>query len=70
MNRALGLALGMLLIFAVSVSMLLYVMPAPHKPTDYLVTGAIGTLLCLVLLFVVLMKTASKGPGGKSSSEP
>jgi len=68
MNRTLGLALGMLLIFAVSVSILLYVMPAPHKPTDYLVTGAIGTLLCLVLLFVVLMKTANR-PGGKPGSD-
>lgn len=66
MTRALGLAVGMLLIFAVSVGVLLYVMPAPHKPTDYLVTGAIGTLLCLVLLFVVLMKTATKPPGGNS----
>ncbi|HTS50426.1 MAG TPA: hypothetical protein VMH05_20920 [Bryobacteraceae bacterium] len=69
MNRALGLVVGMLLIFAVSVGVLLYVLPAPHKPTDYLVTGAIGTLLCLVLLFVVLMKTASKGRGGSSGSE-
>jgi hypothetical protein len=69
MNRALGLAFGMVLIFAVSVGVLLYVIPAPHKPTDYLVTGAIGTLLCLVLLFLVLMKTAAKKPGGKSEPE-
>ena len=69
MNRALGLAFGMILIFAASVGVLLYVMPAPHKPTDYLVTGAIGTLLCLVLLFVVLMKGATKGPDKKSSPE-
>ncbi len=68
MNRALGLALGIVLIFAASVGILLYVMPAPHKPTDYLVTGAIGTLLCLVLLFFVLMKTGP-GPGGKPGSE-
>jgi len=60
MNRALSLTLGMLVIFAVSVGGLLYVMPAPHKPTDYLVTGAIGTLLCLVLLFWILTKTGKK----------
>jgi hypothetical protein len=66
MNRALVLAAGMVLIFALSVGVLLYVMPAPHKPTDYLVTGAVGTLLCLVLLFVVLMKTPGKGPRGNS----
>ncbi|HUJ20033.1 MAG TPA: hypothetical protein VLX58_00870 [Bryobacteraceae bacterium] len=69
MNRALLLAVGMLLIFAVSVGVLLYVMPAPHKPTDYLVTGAVGTLLCLVLLFVVLMKMPAKGPRDNSRPE-
>jgi hypothetical protein len=69
MNRALLLAVGMLLIFAVSVGVLLYVMPAPHKPTDYLVTGAVGTLLCLVLLFVVLMKMPGKEPRDNSRPE-
>ena len=68
MNRTLSLVLGMVVIFAVSVLGLLYVMPAPHKPTDYLVTGAVGTLLCLVLLFLILTKTA-KGPGGKPGPE-
>jgi hypothetical protein len=68
MNRALSLTLGMLVIFAVSVGGLLYVMPAPHKPTDYLVTGAIGTLLCLVLLFWILTKTG-KRPDRKPGPE-
>jgi len=68
MNRSVSLAAGMLVIFALSVGALLYVMPAPHKPTDYLVTGAIGTLLCLVVLFLILNKTA-KGPGGKPGPE-
>jgi hypothetical protein len=68
MNRALSLILGMVVIFAVSVGALLYVMPAPHKPTDYLVTGAVGTLLCLVLLFLILAKTA-KGRGSKPGPE-
>jgi hypothetical protein len=68
MNRTLGLALGMLLLFAVSVAALLYAMPSPHKPTDFLVTGGIGTLLCLVVLFMVLTKTG-KGPGAKPGSE-
>jgi len=70
MHRALGLAFGMVLIFALSVGVLLYVMPAPHKPTDYLVTGAIGTLLSLVLLFVVLMRSGAKAAGGNSGPAP
>ena len=57
MNRKLLLAAGMVLIFAATIGILLNVMPSPHKPTDYLVMGTIGTLLCLVLLFVVLRTT-------------
>jgi uncharacterized protein YhhL (DUF1145 family) len=69
MNRKLLLSLGMLLIYAVAVVVLLNVMPSPHKTTDYLVIGAVGTLLCLLLLFVVLMNTVRKPPGGKPDSE-
>ncbi|HYL36685.1 MAG TPA: hypothetical protein VEV17_12300 [Bryobacteraceae bacterium] len=69
MNRKIGLALAILLVFVVSVGVLLNVMPAPHKPTDYLVIGAAGTLLSLLLLFVVLIKTAAKPPNRKPDSE-
>jgi hypothetical protein len=57
MNRTLGLTLGMVLIFGVTVAILLAVMPGPHKSTDYLVIGCVATLLCLLLLFVVLVNT-------------
>lgn len=60
MNRTIALAAGMLMIFAATVGILLNVMPGPHKATDYLVMGAAGTLLCLVLLFVVLFTTPAK----------
>jgi len=72
MNRTLSLALGMVLIFGLTVAVLLTVMPSPHKPTDYLVIGAVGTLLCLLLLFVVLIKaaTAVKPPEQKRDVEP
>jgi hypothetical protein len=57
MTRTTGLVLGMVMIFAVTVAILLVVMPGPHKPTDYLVIGCVATLLCLLLLFVVLIST-------------
>ena len=60
MNRTLGLTLGMLMIFAVTVGVLLTVMPGPHKSTDYLVIGCVATLLCLLLLFVVLINTPKR----------
>jgi len=60
MNRNLALALGMVMIFAVTVGILVNVMPGPHKSTDYLVIGCVATLLCLLLLFVVLINTAKQ----------
>jgi|HubBroStandDraft_1064217.scaffolds.fasta_scaffold354168_2 hypothetical protein len=70
MNRNLSLALAMVVIFGIAVAVLLVVMPAPHKPTDYLVIGAIGTLLCLLLLFVVLINAATRPSARKPDSEP
>ena len=67
MNRTLALTLGMLMIFGVTVTVLLAVMPGPHKSTDYLVIGCVATLLCLLLLFVVLINTA-KRPSPKSDA--
>jgi hypothetical protein len=60
MNRTLALALGMAMIFGVTVAVLWNVMPGPHKPTDALVIGCVATLLCLLLLFVVLVNTAKR----------
>ena len=60
MNRTLALTLGMLMIFAVTVTILLAVMPGPHKSTDYLVIGCVATLLCLLLLFVVMINSPKR----------
>jgi Na+/melibiose symporter-like transporter len=68
MNRTSALTLGMVMIFAVTVAILLAVMPGPHKSTDYLVIGCVATLLCLLLLFVVLINTA-KRPAPKPDPE-
>jgi hypothetical protein len=46
----------MVLLFAGTVAVLVNVMPGPHKSMDYLVIGAVATLLCLLALFVVLVK--------------
>jgi len=67
MNRNIVLAVGMLMLFAATVGILLNVMPGPHQATDYLVMGAAGTLLCLVLLFVVLFTSPKPD---KEKSDP
>ena len=60
MNRTVGLAIGLVLVFITTVAVLAMLMPGPHKPTDYLVFGAVATFLCLLLLFLVIMKTMQK----------
>jgi len=61
MNRTITLSALLLVVFAVTVAILLQVLPGPHKSTDYLVAGAVATLLCILLLFFLLIKR------GKSS---
>ena len=56
MSRTLTLAALMFLLFAGTVAVLVNVMPGPHKSMDYLVIGAVATLLCLLALFLVLIK--------------
>lgn len=60
MKRTLSLAVLLILLFAGTVALLVNVMPGPHKSTDYLVIGAVATLLCLVVLFVILIKLPQK----------
>jgi uncharacterized BrkB/YihY/UPF0761 family membrane protein len=57
MNRNLIFAIAFLLVFGAITAILLVLMPGPHRPTDYLVIGAIATLLCLLLAFFVMIKT-------------
>lgn len=60
MNRTIALTLGMVMIFAVTVGILVTVMPGPHKSTDYLVIGCVATLLCLLLLFIILVNVPKR----------
>jgi len=60
MNRTLSLAGATALIFAATVAVLLFVIPGPRKPTDYMVIGAVATLASLLLLFLVLVKSAKR----------
>ncbi len=66
MKRTISLAALLIFLFAGTVAVLMNVMPGPHQPMDYLVIGAVATLLCLVVLFVVLIKL----PQRKKSEPP
>jgi hypothetical protein len=56
MNRTTTLSALLLVVFVATVAILLQVLPSPHKSTDYLVIGAVATLLCILLLYFLLIK--------------
>lgn len=47
-------AAAVLAAFAAVAALLLWMMPRPHSERDYLIAGTCGTLVALVVLFVVL----------------
>ena len=57
-----GLTLGALAVcvFIVVAAIMLKVMPAPLKESDYMVIGSVSTLLALGVLFLVLVSTTLK----------
>jgi hypothetical protein len=57
-----GLTLGALAVcvFVVVAAIMLKVMPAPLKESDYMVIGSVSTLLALGVLFLVLVSTTMK----------
>ena len=63
MSRKIAMIAGAVAVFAVSAYLLLQVIPGPHGPTDYLVTGAVSTLLVLLLFFVVISGAQKSKPG-------
>jgi hypothetical protein len=57
-----GLMLGALAVcvFVVVAAIMLKLMPAPFKESDYMVIGSVSTLVALGVLFLVLISTTMK----------
>ena len=49
-------------VFAVAAAVMVAIMPAPLKDSDYLVIGSIATLVSLLVMFVALLATRLKSP--------
>jgi hypothetical protein len=49
-----------LCVFVVVAALMLKLMPAPLKESDYMVIGSVATLLALGVLFLVLVSTTLK----------
>jgi hypothetical protein len=60
MGQYLVLALAMVFVFVAVATVLMKVIPGPHKETDYLVIGTVSTFASLAVLFVVLVTTIFK----------
>jgi hypothetical protein len=60
MARIFSLGLALAIVFGLVAFVLLNVIPGPHKSSDYLVIGAVSTLISMVVLFLVLVKTTYK----------
>jgi hypothetical protein len=60
--RQIVLVLGGVCVFGVAALVMVKVMPAPLKDTDYLVIGSVATLVSMLVLFLVLIATRLKTP--------
>lgn len=60
MGRILGRAGAMVLIFAAVAGIMLRLMPAPLKDSDYLVIGTVATLVSMLALFLLLITASGK----------
>jgi hypothetical protein len=57
MRRGFVLALAVALVFTAVAGIMVRVMPAPLKDSDYLVIGSVATLVALLVLFFTLIST-------------
>jgi hypothetical protein len=63
MGRTLSLALAVVFIFGAVAAIMLKVMPAPLKDSDYLIVGSVATMVSLVMLFLLVVVTSGKASG-------
>ncbi len=59
-GRIATLAAAMVIVFSCVAAVLMKLIPAPRKETDYLVIGTLATFASLATLFVVMVTTVFK----------
>ena len=60
MKRGVMLGVAAVCVFVLVAAIMLKVMPAPLKDSDYLIIGSVSTMVALLLLFVLLYATSGK----------
>ena len=62
--RAALLVVGVALAFAVSIAVMLQLIPAPRRSVDYMIIGGAATFAAMSVLFVVMITTWYRVPSG------
>jgi hypothetical protein len=65
MQQARILGLAVMIIFVTVTAILLKLIPAPRKDSDYLVIGSVATMVTLAAVFLLVISTTRKS--GKAS---
>ena len=60
--RSALLVVGVALAFAVSIVVMLQLIPAPRRSVDYMIIGGAGTFAAMTVLFVVMITTWYRVP--------
>jgi peptidoglycan biosynthesis protein MviN/MurJ (putative lipid II flippase) len=69
MNKNIALALGVGFVFIALCAVLLVILPGPLGPKDFMVAGAISTILCLLLLLFLLTRSPNKAISKRPPTE-
>jgi hypothetical protein len=48
-------------VFSLTIAILLRLMPYPRKELDYLIIGVAATMVTMIVVFVILIRTIYKG---------
>lgn len=62
--RSALLVVGVALSFAVSIAVMLQLIPAPRRSVDYMIIGGAATFSAMIVLFVVMITTWYRMPTG------
>lgn len=62
--RSALLVVGVALAFAVSIAVMLQLIPAPRRSVDYMIIGGAATFSAMIVLFVVMITTWYRMPTG------
>ena len=58
------LVLGVVFTFAISIVVMLQLIPAPRRSVDYMIIGGAATFAAMAVLFVVMITTWYRMPAG------